>query len=499
MRKKIIFVLLLTIFCLSVVKAESFVEGSYISGEYISKKKDGVIHYLTLQYLKDSNGNIVYCLEPYTKFAEGKSYTSYVGDIGGYKNLSNDKKRKISLIVYYGYGYGGRTASKWYAITQYLIWDTITDSNGTIYFTNTLNGKKVSKYTTEINAILNDVKTHDTKPSFIFDRTINYGDDLSIFNINKNSYEIKNSTYTYAFSDAFSIKDIKKDGYFELSKLSNYYKNKVAIFDSTNSQDLIRPGNVTNQVYRINVKALKGNITLDIKKDDNVYTTESDFTNTCYEIYNNDSLVDSVCSGEDELLYETIDLPFGEYEIKQTSNGIGYRKDKEIYKITIDNNNQKPIVTLKNYLIRNTINISKKACIDNNCVPEENALFDIYDKNNSLVNSLATDKNGMADIVLGYGTYLIKQSKGLENYSLAEEYSERIIDEEQLHQKELFNYLIKKEEKKEIKKVEEKVQKEKREEEVLVVPDTKVDGNIFLRIISNFVQCFTSVLDKLFN
>ena len=73
--KILLFILL--ILGIEVVKAETFVEGNYISGEYITKKKDGKIHYLTIQYLKDSKGNIVYCLEPYTKFVEGKSYTSY--------------------------------------------------------------------------------------------------------------------------------------------------------------------------------------------------------------------------------------------------------------------------------------------------------------------------------------------------------------------------------------------------------------------------------------
>ena len=497
MKYKVLFLLFIAIICLSVVKAESFVEGNFISGEYISKKKDGAIHYLTVQYLKDSQGNIVYCLEPYTKFVEGKSYTSYIGNIDGYKGLSSDKRRKISLIVYYGYGYGSRTSSKWYAITQYLIWDTVTGGDGSIYFTDTLNGKKISKYTTEISAVLNDVKAHDTKPSFVFDRTINYREGMYFSSITKDLYEVKNSTFNYTFNDVLTIKDIKEDGYFEVSKLSNYYKNKVAIFDSTSSQDLIRPGNVTNTVYRINIKVLKGNITLDIKKDDSVYTAESDFTNTCYEIYKSNVLVDSVCTGEDELIYDTVDLAYGEYEIKQISNGIGYRKDNETYKVVIDKDNQKPIVTLQNYLIRNTININKKACIDNNCNNEKDATFEIFDKNSKLVNSISTDKEGNASILLGYGSYTVKQSKGLEGYSLADDFNEKIIDEESTHYNELFNYLIKKEEKKVLKTEEKKVAKEEVVEEVLEAPDTKTDMNCFEVFISSLVQFFTSLLDKL--
>ena len=497
MKKKIVFILLMAIFCLGVVKAESFVEGNFISGEYISKKKDGAIHYLTVQFLKDNNGSIVYCLEPYTKFVEGKSYTSYIGNIDGYKGLTANQKRKISLIVYYGYGYGKRTSNKWYAITQFLIWDTVTDSDGSIYFTDTLNGKKISKYTTEISELLNDVKNHDTKPSFVFDRTINYWESLNFTTITNDLYEIKKSTYTYTFNNNLKIKDVKEDGYFELSKLSNYYKNKVAIFDSTSSQDLIRPGNVTNTIYRINVKVLKGNISLDIKKDDSVYTTESDFTNTCYEIYKSGVLTDSVCTDDEELLYKTVDLAYGEYEIKQVSNGIGYRKDNEVYKVTIDANNQNPVLTLNNYLIRNTISINKKACKDKDCLAEKDAVFGIYDKNGNLVNNIVTDEEGKTSILLGYGSYTIKQSKGLDGYSLASDYTDKIVDEESVHQSDLFNYLIKKEEKKVLKTPEEKIQKEEIEEEVLDVPDTKVDGNWLLIFISEIVQLFTSVLDKI--
>ena len=481
--KKIIFLLCLFVISLVVVRAESFVEGSFISGEYISKKKDGAIHYLTVQYLKDSKGNIVYCLEPYTKFAEGKSYTSYTGDLGGYNSLSNAKKRKISLIIYYGYGYTGRTSSKWYAITQFLIWDTITDSDGSIYFTDTLNGKKITKYSSEINEVLTDVKNHDTKPSYISDNTINYGEGLYYSKITKDTYEIKKSTYKYTLDKALIIDDVKENGYFELSKLSNFYKDKVAIFDSTNSQDLIRPGNVVNPTYRVNITVLKGNIVLDIKKDESVYTVESDFTNTCYDIFwNGTHLVDTVCTGSDELVYESVDLAYGEYVIKQKSVGVGYKIDENIYKVVIDKNNQKPNVTLYNYLLKNKVEIKKRACIKDNCQAEKDAVFELIDKNGNSVGKLITDADGYTSYTLGYGSYSINQLKGLDEYTLADSYNERIIDEDSNHLQELFNYKIEKKEKPTPKVVE--TPKEDDEEEV---PDTKTD-NWFIVFITSIVD-----------
>jgi hypothetical protein len=522
MKKIMVMFILLLIISVGFVKAESFVEGNFISGEYISKRKDGAIHYMTVQYLKDSNGNIVYCLEPYTKFVEGKSYTSFEGDISGYNDLSEAQKRKISLIVYYGYGYGSRNTSKWYAITQYLIWDTVTNGNGTIYFTDKLNGNKIEKYTTEINDILSDVNNHDKKPSGIYDRTINYHEGIVVNGVDKDNYEVVNSSYKYTFNNDLRVSDIRENGSIEFRKISNYYKNRVAIFDSTQSQDLIRPGNVNNPVYKMNVNVLKGNLILDIKKDDSVYTVESDFSNTCYDVFRNGVIVDSVCTSNDNLVYQTVDLSYGDYEIVQKSVGIGYKKDENIYKVFMNANNPKPVINLNNLLLRNDIEIKKYACKDQVCNPESDAKFSVLDIKGNLVNNIVTDKEGHAKIELGYGTYKIKQISGLYKYSEADEYSEKIIDEDASHFKELFNYYIEnKEEEEEEKedntlekpKPKEVKQEEKEKPEVLSdvveneevvetvdnveVPDTGIENGYFNQLFLLIGQLIFGIIIKI--
>ncbi len=527
MKRILIIGLLLFFISFSFVKAETFVEGNYLSGEYISKRKDGSIHYLTVQYLKDSKGNIVYCLEPYTKFVEGKSYTSYEGNIDGYSDLSASQKRKISLIVYYGYGYGSRNTSKWYAITQYLIWDTVTDGNGTIYFTDKLNGNKIEKYTSEINELLKDVNSHDIKPDSIYDRTVNMNESFSVLGIDKDSYEIVSSSYEYNLSSNLLVKNVSKNGYIELRKLSNYYQNRVAIFDSTQSQDLIRPGNVINSVYKIKVNVSKGNIVLDIKKDDSVYTVESDFSGTCYDVLKDGIVIDSVCTNK-EMSYKTGDLPFGNYEIKQKSVGLGYRKDEKVYKVSISSNDSKPVVNLYNLLIRNEIEIKKYACKEQICDPESAAKFSVYDIKNNLVNNIVTDKDGHTKIELGYGTYKLKQISGLYGYSISDEFNEKIIDEESKHFKELFNYYIEAEEEKnvddiineptkeeiiekeivnepQIKKqvLETKVEKKeeiKEEDEIIEeVPDTGINDSFISKLFYYFAEIIIGIVKRIEN
>ncbi len=455
------------------VKAETFYEGDYISGEYINKVIDGKTYYLTMQYIKDSKGNIVYCLEPFVKFVDGKAYTEYNGDLTGYKDLSDEQKRRISLIIYYGYGYGDRTSSKWYVVTQYLVWKEV-NSSADIYFTSTLNGTKISKYSSEQEAILKDVNNHDVVPSFVKKYVLNYKEDYIIQGLNKN-YEIVSSDFSYGYnsSNNLVISGALDSGVIEVRKISNYYDNKVAIYDSSNSQDVIKPGNVINDIMKINIIVNKGDITLDIRDDDSVYTVESDFSNTCYEISKDDVLIDSVCTSDHALVYRTDSLEYGEYIIKQVSVGIGYIEDKEVYTVVVNDNNKNASLILYNKLLKNDIQLVKYACKDNVCGYEENAVFEVYDRDNNLVDSLITNSKGYSAITLGYGGYNVKQIKGIEGYTLSDTFTEKIVDESTVHYKELYNYYIVNEEevKSEIK-------------EVPVIPETGTDNFLVLTLKS---------------
>ena len=479
---KVVFCLIGLFFMVGIVKAETFYEGEFITGEYINKVIDGKTYYMTMQYIKDSTNNIVYCLEPFVTFENGKVYKEYTGDILGYNNLTSEQKRKISLIIYYGYGYGDRLDSKWYVVTQYLVWKEV-NPKANIYFTKTLNGTKINKYKSEQEVILNDVVNHDIIPSFVKDYDLLYNDSLIIEGLSKD-YEIVKSDFTYGYNNSKNlvISEVTNSGIIKIRKKSNYYDRNVTIYDSNNSQDVIRPGNVINPIMDLNINVLKGNITLDIRDDNSVYTVESDFTNTCYEISKNNVVVDSVCTGKEPLIYQTGDLPYGEYTIKQTSYGIGYLPDTNLYTVIIDENNDTSLI-LYNKLLKNDIQIVKYACRDNVCVFEEKALFEVYDTNNKLVNTIITDGNGYAFVTLGYGRYDIKQISGLNEYTLSDDFSEKIVDESSVHYKELYNYYIESHEEVKGEYV-----------EIVPVPDTKVD-NFFVNIFSLFTDFFKGIFD----
>ena len=136
-----------------VVFAETFRKGDYIINEYIDRVDNGKVYYANAQYYYDSSGNLVYCIEPFDTLDPGSEYKEYVGDFTQYNKLSEDAKRKIFLIAYYGYGYGNHNTTKWYVVTQLLIWRVIAGEKN-VYFTDTLNGNKIDKYDNEINEIL---------------------------------------------------------------------------------------------------------------------------------------------------------------------------------------------------------------------------------------------------------------------------------------------------------------------------------------------------------
>ena len=52
---------------------------------------------------------------------------------------------------------------------------------------------------------------------------------------------------------------------------------------------------------------------------------------------------------------------------------------------------------------------------------EENVNFEIYDKNDNLVDTITTDENGTCSITLPYGSYRVKQVNTLDGYQIVDE------------------------------------------------------------------------------
>ena len=106
---------------------------------------------------------------------------------------------------------------------------------------------------------------------------------------------------------------------------------------------------------------------------------------------------------------EIKNIPFGIYHIKEIKPGIGYNLNNNTYTISINKDNLDHVITLENEVIKKKIVIEKKYGDYNDLKNESNIQFEIYNKDNILINTIKTNEAGVAEIYLPYGSYLIKQ------------------------------------------------------------------------------------------
>ena len=132
-----------------------------------------------------------------------------------------------------------------------------------------------------------------------------------------------------------------------------------------------------------------------------------------------------------------ITLPYGSYRIYQRSGIEGY-KLVEPFNITIDEGSFNRY-DLYNELIVGEIKLNKYSMNNDTCNKEDNAIFEIY-KDNNLYKTVET-VDGLVDISLPYGNYLIKQISGKEGYKYVEDF-EVFINKEDIFSYNLYDELI---------------------------------------------------------
>ena len=191
MHKKIIKSLIIFIgilllgFHSEIVKAQAtndyFYNGNYISNTYVKKvKSDGTERWETAIILKRSDGLFAYCLQPFLDFKEGNIQVAHDSDYALVTHMTQEQWNRVSLLSYYGYGYGTHKDDKWYIITQMMIWQTV-DPTGDYFFTKTLNGTRITRYEDEMAELDHLVSNHSVIPSFSgTHHTLSIGSSLTL-------------------------------------------------------------------------------------------------------------------------------------------------------------------------------------------------------------------------------------------------------------------------------------------------------------------------------
>ena len=376
-----------------------------------------ITYYQKARFFRQTNTNeFAYCIEPFTLFNENSSYYSSTNPY----NLNESQIDRISKIAHFGYGYSNHKDPKWYAITQFMIWQI--SSNGDYYFTDYLNGNRINIFQNEMNEINTLIDNYNKIPVFEEEYTIISGNSLVLENDFSNikiigeNYSLDNNKLTInpTIEGVYTYNLIKED---------NIYNKPYIFYESNNSQNLIETGNIPSINTSFKVNILKTEIELTkIDKDtkDIIPKGEASLDGAIYSLYdeNNNLIQDLVIEHNQSIINN---LPLGKYYLKEKESGIGYLLDTNIYEINITKEHSKHQVIVENKVIEKTITIEKKYGDTNILKEEENISFEIYNSKYERISTITTNNLGMASITLPYGTYTIKQINTTEGYNMVDD------------------------------------------------------------------------------
>ena len=393
-----------------------FYEAETIPGVYLNKEKAGITYYLTGKVIRQHNTNQhAYCIEPFVLFNSSAIYTPTFNP----NNLTEEQKTKIALISFYGYGYENHTESKWYAITQLMIWK-VADPNANYYFTQTLNGKPIEPFNNEINEINNLMYNYTNKIDIDnkhFEIPVN--NELNVYHPLLKHYKVTSNNATQENNNIKIKPTTESTQTITLTKVKPQYIKPILYYQSSSSQMLMTPGNIPDINISFTVSSKKTEIKLiKLDKDTENKTPqgEASLSGAIYQLYDKDmkEIKQIAINENNEGILQ--DINYGEYYIKEIKPGIGYTLNEEIYKISISSNNPTIELIVKNKVIEKEIIINKYYGTTNNFKKESNISFEIFNNKNELIKTITTNEFGTTSIYLPYGVYKVKQVNTTEGY-----------------------------------------------------------------------------------
>lgn len=438
--------LLIGISCVPTVNASTYNEtfndkSQWISGDYILKVKGSTRKYQQMTVItRNSDGSFVYCIEPGTPVSDGAVYPGQDFDQSYVGQMTQEQWRRITLLAYYGYGYGNHTDIHWYTVTQYLIWQTVPHGYD-IYFTDTLNGNRITKYTNEINELNRLVEEHNIRPNLSND-TIDMviGDTVELTDSNNvlNKFEVVDTDNVSASISGNTLSITANDvgdGSVTISKRDKNYSHPAIIYYHPSSQDLMMRGAYDPIDVNLKIEIVGGKVSVKkVDADTGLGIAQGDATldGAVYGIYDLEgNRVGEVISKGGE--YVTSDyLPsLGTFYLKEEKSSTGYELNETKYFFNITKEDLYPEVDVTEKVIERDLKIFKVYASDETgfLTGEPNVTFDIYLKSSGeKVTSITTDANGYATATLPYGTYTVRQATTTEDHEMVEDF-EIVVNE----------------------------------------------------------------------
>lgn len=448
-----VFTILLSLWIIPNFKVEaledSFYAAEYIDGAYIKKFKVGEGKYEQLRFFRRRSDNqAVYCLQTWEGLNENSNITGYDTNQYTHANLSYPTWERVMLIAYYGYGYGNHTDSKWFAVTQFMIWKE-TSSDSDIYFTDTLNGNKDdTKFKEEMNEINTLINNHGNVPSFNNQNyELRYKKDYTIVDTNSvlENFDITSSVGLEVTKTGNRLTVSKKktgQSILYLSKTGKRFSSNPIVYVDPNGQDLLAAGNFYPINSIVNFDLPSSNVTIHKYDQDTKSSTpqgDAKLVGSKFQLldYENQVVAEKTVGTDGKLVFE--DVGYGDYYIKEVTPGVGYFLNQDI--ISLEVNEKEEEVTFYNQVITNQIIFHKylKNPITGKTVLEANATFSIYNSKKEKVTTFTTDKNGSYQITLPYGKYTISQESGTKNHFYIESFEITVEAENKTQTFNLYN------------------------------------------------------------
>ena len=408
--------------------------GDIITGKVVAGGPFYVVHnkgnghrmWLTEKFLiRSSDGAFVYCVQPYVSIKQDNTYSVTTEDYASVMGISQNTWSIISKIAYYGYQYKDSThdhsAEKWYAAAQMLIWNYVNPSIDS-YFTNTLDGTRNDNILkAEQNEIMDLVNNHNVKPSFdnipnqmVIGETITLTDTKEALS-NYDVTDVKGATITKN-GNTLSITATEVGNVsFKLVKLGNRYGEPVRLYYASDSQNVIRRGNIDPVILNNNINVIGGTVSIQ-KTDADTYEFtpqgEATLKGAKYGIYKEDGTRVGEITTDEEGKAKSDYLPsLGTFYLLEEKASTGYQLDKNKYYFYITLNDLNPNVQVFEKVIERKFDFTKVYATDKTAImtPEVGIKFGIYNNKNELVGEYTTDEQGNFEVKLPYGTYTVKQ------------------------------------------------------------------------------------------
>lgn len=407
--KIIVLILIISTSRIKGVKAESFYEDNWITGVYANLVDGNFSKPQLMRFIRRKSDNQAsYCLTPRVLLYEDEIYD--VADL----NLTEEQDKRIKKIAYFGYGYSNHTSNEWYAITQFMIWKTV-EPNMDIFFTDKFKGNRITRFIDEINELENLINQYDIKPNIsITDLKLNYLEQVEDSNNVIKDYKINKTNGIDVSIDNNTIyikSTIPGNHTIEFNKEYNLYNNDPIYYKASRGQNILVPGNLKANNYKLNINVSKANVVL-TKSDTN---TEEVLEGAEYGLYDsNYNLVNKLVTDEQGKAVFT-DLMPGVYNFLEIKAPIGYQVDNTYHDFIVDDAYE--YIFLNDDRIKADVYLNKYISMDGIILPEKNIEFEIYDLDDNLITNLTTNNKGVASINLEYGKYKIHQVNTTEGFN----------------------------------------------------------------------------------